>query len=168
LQHPLVQGGKLGGGDFGMSEGLVEFDKSKPRRPSSRALAPLVAIDQSSGAARFMNRMRKDIERELGGRKFLSRLELEYIEAFVGSATRLKYHNHQLMLGECEADLENYFRIGKKLGLRRRDGKDTTARSEEPIKQSFSALAAAEFDRTSAGAAASADDLAGSNNDEVA
>jgi hypothetical protein len=58
----------------------------------------------------------------------LSRIEIELIKGFVGSATRLEYLNHQILLGDAaEADVGNYaqlastiLRIGSRLGLRRR------------------------------------------------
>jgi hypothetical protein len=95
------------------------------KRQSSRVLLPL---EQTSGAARYYAKMTRDIEADLGGRRELSRIEIELIKGFVGSATRLEYLNHQILLGDAaEADVGNYaqlastiLRIGSRLGLRRR------------------------------------------------
>ncbi len=100
-------------------------DLKQPKRRNSRTLVPL---DKASAAARFYARMLRDIESDLGGRRVLSRIESELIRAFCGSATRLEYLNHEILLGEvAEADISNYaqlastmLRIGSRLGLRRR------------------------------------------------
>jgi hypothetical protein len=67
------------------------------------------------------------------------------------------------MLGECEADLENYFRltsmmlrIGAKLGLRRRGGKEIVQKHalvKDAKQQSFASMAAVEFERVGGAAA---------------
>jgi hypothetical protein len=70
--------------------------------------------------------MKRDIENDLAGRRNLSRIETELIRAFCGSATRLEYLNHQILLGDAsECDVASYaqlastmLRIGSKLGLR--------------------------------------------------
>jgi hypothetical protein len=94
-----------------------------PKRPRD-----LVPIDKASGAARFFDRMVREIENDLGGRRELTRIEGELIRAFAGAATTLQYLNHQVLLGEVsEIDLSGYatiastiLRIGSKLGLQRR------------------------------------------------
>jgi hypothetical protein len=94
-----------------------------PKRPRD-----LVAIDKASAAARFFSRMIDEIERDLGGRRHLTRIESELIRAFAGAATTLQYLNHQVLLGETsEIDLSGYstvastmLRIGARLGLTRR------------------------------------------------
>jgi hypothetical protein len=108
---------------------VIDLNKTKRRpRPSARALTPKMPLDQTSGAARYYARMMKDIEGDLGGRRSLSRIELELIRAFCGSATRLEYLNHQILLGDDhDVDLAGYsqlastmLRIGSRLGLSRR------------------------------------------------
>jgi hypothetical protein len=111
---------------------IVEFNKPKRRRPSARELA--LPLDQATGAGRFLNKMVRDIETDLGGRRQLSRMEGELIQAFAGAATTLRYLNVQVALGETgEIDLSGYatiastmLRIGSKLGLKRREPKRPT------------------------------------------
>ena len=96
----------------------------KSRRPRGRR----VALDKSSGAGRFFERMVREIETDLGGRRELSRIERELVGAFAGAATTLQYLNVQVALGESsEIDLGSYatlastmLRIGSRLGFRRR------------------------------------------------
>ena len=72
--------------------------------------------------------MCREIEVDLGGRRFLSRIESELIRAFAGAATQLQYQNVQIALGEAgEIDPTAYstmastmLRIGSRLGLSRR------------------------------------------------
>jgi hypothetical protein len=54
----------------------------------------------------------RDIEGDLGGKRQLSRIELELIEAFAGSATALRYLTHQILLGDAELDLAAYATLG--------------------------------------------------------
>lgn len=90
-------------------------------------------LEQATGAARFFDKMVRDIETDLGGRRQLSRIQGELIRAFAGAATTLQYLNVQVALGETSAiDLGGYatvastmLRIGSKLGLQRRP-KDVT------------------------------------------
>ena len=104
---------------------IVELNKQKRRRQSARVLVPL---DKTSGASRYYAKMMRDIENDLGGRRDLSRIETELIRAFCGSATRLEYLNHQILIGaDDEADLAGYaqlastmLRIGSRLGFHRR------------------------------------------------
>jgi hypothetical protein len=99
--------------------------QTKRKRQSSSVLVPL---DKTSGAARYYAKMMRDIESDLGGRRLMSRIETELIRAFCGSATRLEYLNHQILLGDAsEADVASYaqlastmLRIGSRLGLQRR------------------------------------------------
>jgi hypothetical protein len=118
--------------------GIVEFNKSKSRRPSARALP----LEQATGAGRFFDKMVRDIEADLGGRRQLTRIEGELIRAFAGAATTLQYLNVQVALGETgEIDLSGYatiastmLRIGSKLGLQRRS-KDVTPTLSDLILQ---------------------------------
>jgi hypothetical protein len=111
---------------------IVEFNKPKRRRPSARELA--LPLDQATGAGRFLNKMVRNIETDLGGRRQLSRMEGELIQAFAGAATTLRYLNVQVALGETgEIDLSGYatiastmLRIGSKLGLKRHEPKRPT------------------------------------------
>jgi hypothetical protein len=86
-----------------------------------------VALQKATGPGRFFDRMVRDIESDLGGRRQLSPIETELIRAFAGGATQLQYLNAQVVLGEgSEIDLAGYstiastmLRIGARLGLRR-------------------------------------------------
>lgn len=110
--------------------GVVYIKAGAKRRRYHRAPSDLVDVDKSSGAGRFFFRMVRDIEGDLGGRRRLSRIERELIEAFCGSATALKYLTHQLLIGESADVLPNLsayaqlsstmLRIGMRLGLSRR------------------------------------------------
>jgi hypothetical protein len=90
-------------------------------------------LEQATGTARFFDKMVREIETDLGGRRQLSRIQGELIRAFAGAATTLQYLNVQVALGETSAiDLGGYatvastmLRIGSKLGLQRRP-KDVT------------------------------------------
>jgi hypothetical protein len=72
----------------------------------------------------------------------LTRIEDELIKAFCGSATRLEYLNHQVLLGDVSevpiADFSNLastmLRIGSRLGFHRR-AKDVTPSLAEIIRQ---------------------------------
>jgi hypothetical protein len=94
----------------------------KRRRSAPRDLS------EASAAARFFQRMIREVETDLGGRRHLSRIEGELIRAFAGAATTLQYLNLQIALGELsEVDLTGYatmastmLRIGSRLGLSRR------------------------------------------------
>jgi hypothetical protein len=117
-------------------------------KPKRRHHAPrdLVALDKSSGPARFYDKMRRDIASDLGHRgNKLTRIELELIKGFCGCATRLEYLNFQILLGDAsECDLAGYaqlastmLRIGSKLGLHRR----------QPEKQGFGAALSVDYER---------------------
>ena len=71
----------------------------KRRKPAPRDLEP---FEKASGAARFFQRMIREIENDLGGRRHLSRIESELIRAFAGAATTLQYLNLQVAIGEFE------------------------------------------------------------------
>jgi hypothetical protein len=100
----------------------------KRTKRSKRTPRNLVPLDKATGAARFFDRMVREIENDLGGRRQLSRIEGELIRAFAGAATTLQYLNVQVALGEnSEIDLAGYatiastmLRIGSRLGLARR------------------------------------------------
>lgn len=111
---------------------VIDLNKTKRRqRPSAR---DLIEIDKSSSAGRFFEKMRRDIIADLGGRRQLTRIELEWIGVFCGCATQVRYLNHQVFLGETsEVDPSGYatlgstmLRIGSKLGLKHREPKDQT------------------------------------------
>jgi hypothetical protein len=116
------------------SRGRPNGSKSRQvfARPGARR--DLVPIDKTSGAARFFDKMVRDIEIDLGGRRELTRIEGELIRGFAGAATTLRYLNHQVALGDIsEIDLTGYatmastmLRIGSRLGLSRR-AKDISA-----------------------------------------
>jgi hypothetical protein len=82
-----------------------------------------------------------DIESDLGGRRYLSRIEGELIRAFAGAATTLQYLNVQVALGDTgEIDLAGYatmastmLRIGSRLGLSRRS-RDVTPSLDEYLR----------------------------------
>jgi hypothetical protein len=104
---------------------VVDPKRAKRAKRMPRNLVPL---DKATGAARFFDRMVREIENDLGGRRQLSRIEGELIRAFAGGATTLQYLNVQVALGEgSEIDLAGYatiastmLRIGSRLGLARR------------------------------------------------
>jgi hypothetical protein len=104
---------------------VVDLKRAKRAKRTPRNLVPL---DKATGAARFFDRMVREIENDLGGRRQLSRIEGELIRAFAGAATTLQYLNVQVALGEgSEVDLAGYatiastmLRIGSRLGLARR------------------------------------------------
>ncbi len=104
---------------------IVDLKRTKRSRRAPRDLVPL---DKATDAARFFDRMVREIENDLGGRRQLSRIESELIRAFAGAATTLQYLNVQVALGEgSEIDLGGYatiastmLRIGSRLGLARR------------------------------------------------
>jgi hypothetical protein len=104
---------------------VVDLKRAKRAKRTPRNLVPL---DKATGAARFFDRMVREIENDLGGRRQLSRIESELIRAFAGAATTLQYVNVQVALGEgSEIDLAGYatiastmLRIGSRLGLARR------------------------------------------------
>jgi hypothetical protein len=110
---------------------VIDIKTKKRRRHAPR---DLVAIDKTSGPARYYDKMQRDIAADLGGRRLMSRIETELIKGFCGCATRLEYLNYQIMLGEAaEADVASYaqlastmLRLGSKLGLSRRAKTVTT------------------------------------------
>ena len=97
--------------------------KPKRAKRTSRSLP----LEQATDAARYFNRMVREIETDLGGRRQSSRIEGELIGAFCGGATVLRYLNRQVVLGEIgEVNLSDFatvsstlLRIGSRLGLRR-------------------------------------------------
>lgn len=107
---------------------MTVVDLNRTKRTHKRAPRDLVPVDKTSGAARFFDRMVRQIELDLGGRRHLTRIEGELVRAFAGAATTLQYLNHQVLLGETgEIDLSGYatiastmLRIGARLGLQRR------------------------------------------------
>jgi hypothetical protein len=123
------------------SRGRQHGSKSQQYFPRHGARRDLVPIDQTSGAARYRARMERDVITDLGGRRELTRIEFELIQAFCGSATILRALNHEVDLGEAnEIDLSGYattastmLRIGSRLGLSRRakDITDTPPSAEE-------------------------------------
>jgi hypothetical protein len=102
---------------------IIDLPKRRGRAPHD-----LVAIDKTSGPARFYDKMRRDIAVDLGGRRNMTRIEAELIKGFCGCATRLEYLTFQIMLGDAsECDVAGYaqlastmLRLGSKLGLSRR------------------------------------------------
>jgi hypothetical protein len=127
---------------------VVDLKKPLPRgkRPG-RNLAPPQA--SRSRAARFFCALVKEIEKDLGGKRQLSRIESELIRAFSGAATQVQYFNFQLCaLGETsEIDPQAYstlastmLRIGSRLGLQRRH-----QRTIEPDLKQYLELAGEEL-----------------------
>ena len=107
-----------------MVSGVTVIDLKPKHKRASRTLP----LQQATDAGRFFDRMVRDIQVDLGGRRQLTRIELELIKAFAGAATTLQYLNVQVALGETgEIDLSGYatiastmLRIGSRLGLSRR------------------------------------------------
>jgi len=97
-------------------------------KPVKRTLRSPPLGPSTGSAGRFFDKMVRDIQTDLGGRRQLSRIEGELIRAFAGAATTLQYLNTQVLLGETgEIDLSGYatiastmLRIGCRLGLSRR------------------------------------------------
>jgi hypothetical protein len=111
----------------------------KTRKPKRRKHAPRdLPLEKASGSARFFQRMIRDVESDLGGRRHLSRIEGELIRAFAGAATTLQYMNLQIAIGEItEVNCADYahlastmLRIGSRLGLSRRTVDVTPSISE--------------------------------------
>src|ERR1700758_1270432 len=103
---------------------MTVLDLKVPKR--TRRGPRSLPLEQATGAARFFDKMVREIETDLGGRRQLSRIQ-ELIRAFAGAATTLQYLNVQVALGETgEIDLNGYatiastmLRIGTRLGLQR-------------------------------------------------
>ncbi len=105
-------------------------------KPKKRTYTPrdLVPLDKTSGAARYRAKMKRDIEKDLGGRRNLTRIELEQIDAYCGAASRLDYLIQRIERGDDhDVDPASYsqlastmLRIGSKLGLSRRAKNVTT------------------------------------------
>jgi hypothetical protein len=122
---------------------MAILDVNKPPKiKRRRAPRDLVQIDKNSGPARYYDKMQRDIERDLSGRSNLSRIEVELVRAFCGSATRLQYLNAQLLMCDTsECDLASYsqltsnlVRISARLGLSRRP-KDVTPTLAEIVEE---------------------------------
>jgi hypothetical protein len=117
--------------------------RQKRTKRSKRAPRDLVPLDKATGAARFFDRIVREIETDLGGRRQLSRIQGELIRAFAGAATTLQYLNVQVALGEgSEIDLSGYatiastmLRIGSRLGLQRVP-RDVTPSLHELLQES--------------------------------
>jgi hypothetical protein len=104
---------------------MTVLDLKVPKR--TRRGPRSLPLERATGAARFFDKMVREIETDLGGRRQLSRIQGELIRAFAGAATTLQYLNVQVALGETgEIDLNGYatiastmLRIGTRLGLQR-------------------------------------------------
>ena len=104
---------------------MTVLDLKVPKR--TRRGPRSLPLERATGAARFFDKMVREIETDLGGRRQLSRIRGELIRAFAGAATTLQYLNVQVALGETgEIDLNGYatiastmLRIGTRLGLQR-------------------------------------------------
>ena len=102
---------------------VVDLKPCKRAKRDRRSLP----LEQATGAARFFDKLVREIETDLGGRRQLTRIQGELIRAFAGAATTLQYLNVQVALGETnEIDLSGYatiasvmLRIGARLGFRR-------------------------------------------------
>ena len=104
---------------------MTVLDLKVPKR--TRRGPRSLPLERATGAARFFDKMVREIETDLGGRRQLSRIQGELIRAFAGAGTTLQYLNVQVALGETgEIDLNGYatiastmLRIGSRLGLQR-------------------------------------------------
>jgi hypothetical protein len=83
----------------------------------------LVAIDKTSGPARFHRKLIADIHSDLGGRRQMTRVAEELTEAFAGCATAFRYQLHEIVMGEADLDTSAFatlastmLRIGVRLG----------------------------------------------------
>jgi hypothetical protein len=123
---------------------VVDLKKPLPRgKKPGRNLAPPQA--SHSRAARFFTALIQEIEKDLGGKRRLSRIESELIRAFAGASTQVQYYNFQLCaLGDLsEVDPQAYatlastmLRIGSRLGLQHRH-----QRAVEPDLKTYLELA---------------------------
>ena len=101
--------------------------KRVPPRKRTRTPRDLVPLN-NSGPGRFHSKTVRDIERDLGGRYELSRIEVELVQAFAAGAVALRYLNAQIVLGDTSAlNLASFanlastmLRIGSRLGFKRR------------------------------------------------
>jgi hypothetical protein len=105
---------------------MTVVDLQPKRKRNTAPRYAYVPIDQNSGAGRFYNRMVREVEADLGGRRKLSRVSLELVRAFCGAATALQSLNRDVLLGDHQIDYSAYatiastmLRIGSRLGLQR-------------------------------------------------
>ena len=66
---------------------MTVVDLNRTKRVHKRAPRDLVPIDKTGGAARFFDRMVRQIEVDLGRRRHLTHIEGELVRAFAGAAT---------------------------------------------------------------------------------
>ena len=99
---------------------------SRPRGTSRPQLLTRDELDLRTNAAKFFDRLVRDIEQDLGGRDALSTIERSLIEGFAGAALVLANLNTRLALGE-RIDLGDHAqvvnaltKIASRLGLQRR------------------------------------------------
>jgi hypothetical protein len=115
----------------------------------------LVDLSKSSGPGRFLAKMTRDIQSDLGGRRELTRIQTEMINAFAGAATVLRYLTSQVALGEIsELDLTAYsnlastmLRVGSRLGFSRH-ARDVTPDLDQYLHMKERARAAQEQETT--------------------
>lgn len=113
----------------------------KPRRrrtgrPTRPQLLTREQLDGRTNAAKFFDRLVRDIENDLGGRDALSTIERTLIEAYVGACVTLHSLNAQLALGQ-QIDLSQHaqavtamVRVASRLGLQRRQRDVTPSLSD--------------------------------------
>jgi hypothetical protein len=85
-------------------------------------------LARETRAGRYFSHLCREIEKDLGGREQLSRIELELVKAFSGAAVQIQYLNCAVALDEvAEIDPASYallastlLRIGARLGFHRR------------------------------------------------
>jgi hypothetical protein len=104
---------------------MVDVDPKK--RPKRRLRMPrdLVPLSKVSGAGRYFNKMKREIQSDLDlGNHRRSRIADELIEVFCGCAVALRYQTHEILIGDEEIDLSGYaqlastmLRIGSRLGI---------------------------------------------------
>lgn len=94
----------------------------------------LVPLGDNSGPARFFRKMVKDITRDIGPQRELSRITAELIRSFAGCATLMQVRNVEIALGETtEVDVQEYaalastmLRLASRLGLTKKSRREET------------------------------------------
>ena len=98
----------------------------KRRKRSKRAPRDLVSLDKATGAARFFDRMVREIENDLGGRRQLSRIEGDSSASLAPrprcntSTCRWRSAKAAILILRGMRRLPAMLRIGSRLGLARR------------------------------------------------
>ena len=110
--------------DGDLSQQLIT--SGRPHRRAKPQLVRRQSLDGRSNAAKFFDRLVREIETDLGGADQLSTIEKSLIEAFVGGRLSIDNFNTRLLSGEqidiaaFSATASAMVRISSRLGVRRR------------------------------------------------